>query len=103
MAKISVIFILSLIFVKGTFANNNLSEAIKNSAISGEARAFYFDRDTKTIHKDILATGIMLKLETSDFYGLKIGATTQLATNPFINSEKIKLIEILIILNQFVL
>ncbi|RBQ32539.1 porin [Arcobacter sp. FW59] len=87
MAKISISFALALVLAQSSFAQNRLSDALLNSTISGEVRAFYFDRDKKSSHEDILATGVLLKIETANFYGLKIGATTQLATNPWTNDN----------------
>lgn len=87
MAKISISFILSLVIAQSSFAQNSLSDALINAKISGEARVFYFDRDKKTSNEDILATGVLFKIETADFYGFKTGFTTQIATNPWANDS----------------
>ncbi len=86
MAKIFITFFLVFGLVQNSFAQNSLSDALINAKISGEARVFYFDRDKKSTHEDILSTGVSLNYETLDYYGFKVGATLQAATNPWANS-----------------
>ncbi len=85
MAKIFVSFFIAFVLAQNSFAQNSLSDSLINANISGEARIFYFDRDRKTSHEDILATGVLLNYETLDFYGFKAGLTLQTATNPWAN------------------
>lgn len=85
MAKVSISFFLALAIAQSSFAQSSLSDALINAKISGEARVFYFDRDKKTSHEDIVATGISLNYETLDYYGFKVGTTLQSAINPWAN------------------
>jgi len=84
-SRLFLSFIAILLLASNSFANI-IYNSILNSKISGEIRAFYFDRDKSKDHEDILSTGVLLKIETGDIYGFKAGFTTQMATNPFINS-----------------
>lgn len=72
-----------------SFAADTLADAFKNGQVSGELRAYYFDRDgspdntTTTAKADILTTGVILKYVTDSFYGFKLGATMQSSYSPF--------------------
>jgi len=88
MNKILLISTITLALVQSAFANNSLSKVFLNADINGEIRVFYFDKDVhKGPHDDILATGILLKYQTLDYYGFKLGAMIQAAANPWANSD----------------
>jgi len=75
-----------------SFAADTLADAFKNGQVSGELKAYFFDREgspnlstaaTQKINSDIFTTGIMLHYNTEAFYGFKFGATLQSSHSPF--------------------
>ncbi|MBE0497338.1 MAG: outer membrane porin, OprD family, partial [Campylobacterales bacterium] len=67
------------------FAADTLADAFKNGSLSGEIKAFYFNKDNGTDREDIVATGLMLKYLTDEYMGFKAGATFQSSSTPFID------------------
>lgn len=76
-----------------SFAADTLADAFAKGKVSGELRAYYFDRDgspdntTTTAKADIFTTGVILKYITDSFYGFKIGTTVQSSFSPFADQE----------------
>lgn len=70
-----------------SFAADTLADAFKNGSLTGEIRAFYFDRDTGTRNENILATGLMLNYVTQNYEGLKAGITFQSSSTPFASDD----------------
>lgn len=76
-------------------ASDTLADAFKNGKVTGELRAWYFDRDTGdqnngTLAKgdaDIFSTGVMLSYVTDSLYGLSLGTTFQGSYSPFADSD----------------
>jgi len=74
-------------------AADTLSDAFKNGQVSGELRAYYFDRDgspdnsTTTTKANLLTTGVILKYITDSLYGFKVGMTVQSSYAPFADEE----------------
>ena len=66
-------------------AADTLADAFKNGSLSGEIKAFYFNKDNGTDREDIFATGLMLKYLTDEYKGIKAGATFQSSSTPFID------------------
>lgn len=76
-------------------ASDTLADAFKNGKVTGELRAWYFDRDTGdqntgAIAKgdaDIFSTGVMLSYVTDSLYGLSLGTTFQSSYSPFADND----------------
>ncbi|WP_231563840.1 major outer membrane protein [Sulfurospirillum cavolei] len=85
LAKLSLVAMVVAGLASGSFAADTLADAFKNGKVSGELRAWYFDRDTgdqntNTLAKgdaDILSTGVVLSYVTDSLYGFGFGATFQ--------------------------
>lgn len=69
------------------YAADSLEDAFKNGKVTGEIRAYYFDRDTGTKDANIFATGVMLNYVTQSYQGLKAGVTFQSSSTPFADSD----------------
>ena len=81
-------------------ASDTLADAFKNGKVTGELRAWYFDRDTGNANKatytasdvakgdaDIFSTGVMLSYVTDSLYGLSLGTTFQSSYSPFADND----------------
>lgn len=80
-----------------SFAADTLADAFKNGQVSGELRAYYFDREgspdlattaNQKVNSDIFTTGVILKYITDNFYGFKLGLTMQSSYSPFADGSK---------------
>ena len=84
LAKLSLVAMVVAGLASSSFAADTLADAFKNGKVSGELRAWYFDRDNgTTAHEDIISTGVMLNYITDSFYGFRVGATIQSNYAPF--------------------
>lgn len=84
LAKLSLVAMVVAGLTSSSFAADTLADAFKNGKVSGELRAWYFDRDNgSTAHEDIISTGVMLNYITDSFYGFRVGATVQSNYAPF--------------------
>lgn len=72
-------------FTSQLAAADTLADAFKNGSLSGEIKAFYFNKDNGTNTEDIFAAGLMLRYLTDEFKGFKAGATFQSSSTPFID------------------
>lgn len=77
-----------------TFAADTLADAFKNGKLTGELKAFYFDRDTgdavvsnKKGDASLFSTGVMLNFVTDSLAGFKMGATFQSNHAPFAEAD----------------
>jgi hypothetical protein len=70
-----------------TFAADTLEDAFKKGKVTGEIRAYYFERDTGTKDANIFATGLMLNYLTDSFKGFKLGATFQSSSTPLADDD----------------
>jgi len=94
-AKLSLAAIVVAGLASSSFAADTLADAFKNGKVSGELRAYYFDRDTGNQNNgtagkgdaSILNTGVVLGYKTASFYGLSLGLTVQSNFAPFANDE----------------
>ena len=92
LAKLSLAAMVVAGLASSSFAADTLADAFKNGKVSGELRAWYFDREGsatadpdktaankggKDINADIFNTGVVLGYVTDSFYGFKLGATFQ--------------------------
>lgn len=83
-SKLGVSLIVALTLLGTNLSSaETLEEAFKNGKMSGDIRAYYFDRDNGTSHENILATGVMLNYVTDSYNGLKAGFTFQSSQTPF--------------------
>ncbi|ACZ11750.1 OprD family outer membrane porin [Sulfurospirillum deleyianum] len=95
LVKLSVAAFVVAGLASSLFAADTLADAFKNGKVTGELRAWYFDRDTDdkndgTLAKgdaDIFSTGLMLSYVTDSLYGLSLGTTFQGNYAPFANSD----------------
>jgi hypothetical protein len=95
LAKLSLVAMVVAGLASGSFAADTLADAFKNGKVTGELRAWYFDRDTGdqntgTLAKgnaDIFSTGVMLGYVTDPLYGLSLGLTFQSSYAPFADAE----------------
>ena len=91
-ANLSLVAIVVAGLASSSFAADTLADAFKNGSVSGELRAWYFDREgsainntaaTRKVNSDIFNAGVDLSYVTSSFYGFKAGATFQSSYAPF--------------------
>lgn len=96
LAKLSLAAMVVAGLASSSFAaSETLADAFKNGKVTGELRAWYFDRDTgdqntNTLAKgdaDIFSTGVMLSYVTDSLYGLSLGTTFQGSYSPFADSD----------------
>lgn len=95
LVKLSVAAFVVAGLASSSFAADTLADAFKNGKVTGELKAWYFDRDTDdkndgTLAKgdaDIFSTGVMLSYVTDSLYGLSLGTTFQGNYAPFANSD----------------
>lgn len=102
LVKISLVAILVAGVSTGSFAADTLGDAFKNGKVSGELKAWYFDKDTEKLNSstaptsvvkdtaktgDILNTALILNYVTDTFYGFNVGATMQANAAPFVDEE----------------
>lgn len=79
LAKLSLAAIVVAGLTSGSFAADTLADAFKNGKVSGELRAYYFDRDTgdantgtaKKGNASIFNTGVVLGYVSDSLYGFK--------------------------------
>ncbi|MDY0265172.1 MAG: OprD family outer membrane porin [Sulfurospirillum cavolei] len=103
LAKLSLVAMVVAGLASGSFAADTLADAFKNGKVSGELRAWYFDRDTGaanptvstpgasgTLGKgdaDIFTTGVVLGYITDPLFGFGFGATFQGSYAPFADKD----------------
>ena len=100
--KLSLVAVVVASLASNTFAADTLADAFKNGKVSGELRAWYFDKDTEKLNSstaptsvvkdttksgDILNTALILNYVTDTFYGFNVGATMQANAAPFVDEE----------------
>ena len=84
LAKLSLATIVVAGLTSSSFAADTLVDAFKNGKVSGEVRAWYFDRDNgTTAHEGLVNTGIVLNYITDSLAGFKLGTTIQSNYAPF--------------------
>lgn len=84
LAKLSLAAMVIAGLASSLFAADTLADAFKNGKVTGEIKAFYFDRDTghtvvnyKEGNASLFSTGLMLNFVTDSLMGFKMGATFQ--------------------------
>lgn len=94
LAKLSLVAIVVAGLTSSSFAADTLADAFKNGKLTGEIKAFYFDRDTGDAvasagagSASIFVTGLMLNYITDSFHGFKVGATMQSSNAPFASDD----------------
>ena len=89
LAKLSLAAIVVAGLATSTFAADTLADAFKNGKVSGELKAYYFDRDYDTDgHEGIFTSGLMLNYKTASFYGFGLNVTAQSSASPFASSDE---------------
>ena len=98
LAKLSLAAMVVAGLASSSFAADTLADAFKNGKVSGELRAWYFDREgsptaaetaaaSTRVNADIFNVGVILGYVTDSFYGFKLGATIQSNYAPFADSD----------------
>ncbi len=107
LAKFSSVAMAAACFASSSFAADTLADAFKNGKMTGELRAWYFDKDTEkfstqtlggyklptgvvndpTKSGNIVNTVAILHYVTDTFYGLNLGATMVASAAPFVDAE----------------
>lgn len=84
LANLSLAAILVAGLTTSSFAADTLADAFKEGKVSGELRAWYFDRDRDADDEsaNIFATGLRLNYITGSLYGFSLGATMQSSFQP---------------------
>lgn len=94
LAKLSLAAIVVAGLATSSFAADTLADAFKNGKLTGEIKAFYFDRDTGDAvaafgkgDASLFANGLMLNYVTDSLMGFKFGATFQSSNAPFVDDD----------------
>lgn len=102
LTKLSLVAMVVAGLTSSSFAADNLADAFKNGKVTGELRAWYFDKDTEKLNSatsptsvlkdttktgEIFNTAVILNYVTDTFYGFNLGATMQSSYAPFANGE----------------
>jgi len=100
LAKLSLAAMVVAGLTSSSFAADTLADAFKNGKVTGELRAWYFDRDTSDKNPTsftgnitgkgdagIFNTGVILGYVTDSLYGFKFGATVQSNYAPGADNE----------------
>ncbi|WP_263831766.1 OprD family porin [Sulfurospirillum oryzae] len=102
LVKFSLVAMVVAGLASSSFAADNLADAFKNGKVSGELRAWYFDKDTEKLNSstaptsvvkdtaktgDILNTVAILNYVTDTFYGFNLGTTMVASAAPFVDAE----------------
>lgn len=84
-AKLSLVAICVVGFSVSSFAADTLADAFKEGKVSGELKAFYWDRDrdASLSGNSIFNTGVMLNYKTGSFSGFSMNVTGQSNHAPF--------------------
>lgn len=85
LAKLSLAAITILALSSGACAADSLAAAFKEGKVSGELKAFYWnrDRDATASDESIFNTGLMLNYQTAPLYGFGLNVTGQTNHAPF--------------------
>ncbi|MDD3344344.1 MAG: OprD family outer membrane porin [Sulfurospirillaceae bacterium] len=96
LAKLSLAAIVVAGLASSSFAaSDTLADAFKNGKVTGELKAWYFDRDTGNPNtgalakgnEDLFSTGVMLSYVTDSFNGLSLGTTFQSSYAPMATTD----------------
>lgn len=102
LVKLSLSAIVIAGLASSSFAAETLADAFKNGKVSGELRAWYFDKNTEKLNSstaptsvikdtaksgDILNTVVILNYVTDRFYGFNFGTTMVASAAPFVDEE----------------
>ena len=103
LAKLSLAAMVVACLASSSFAaSETLADAFKNGKVTGELKAWYFDRDTgvatvtpyttanigKKGNESIFNSGVTLGYVTDSLYGLSLGLTMQSSYAPFANDAE---------------
>lgn len=88
LAKLSLVAIVATGLASQAFAADTLADALKKGTMTGELRAWYFDRDTGVANESIFNTGVMLNYVTDPLYGVRLGFTVQSNYAPFASADE---------------
>ncbi len=88
LAKLSLAAIVVAGLTSSSFAADTLADAFKNGKVTGELKAYYFNKDngangTAARDESIFTSGIMLNYKTDSLYGLGANFTFQGNAAPF--------------------
>ena len=88
LAKLSLAAMVVAGLATSSFAADTLADAFAKGKVSGELKAWYFDRDIEGgSDADIINTGLMLNYVTDTLYGFYMGATFQSNFAPWADKD----------------
>ncbi|MBN1840555.1 MAG: OprD family outer membrane porin [Campylobacterales bacterium] len=91
LAKLSLAAMVVAGLASSSFAADTLADAFKNGKVSGELKAWYFDKTTENATGDnnanLTNVGLTLGFVTDSLYGFYAGATYQGSSMPFVSSS----------------
>ena len=89
LAKLSLAAMVVAGLASSSFAADTLADAFKQGSVTGELKAYYFDRDYDSEgHENLLTTGLLLNYKTASFYGFGLNFTGQASASPFASSDE---------------
>ena len=88
LAKLSLAAIVVAGLASSSFAADTLEGAFKEGKVSGELKAYYFDRDSGKKSEGIFDTGLMLNYKTGSLNGFSLNFTGQAAASPFASTDE---------------
>jgi len=89
LAKLSLAAMVVAGLASSSFAADTLADAFKQGSVTGELKAYYFDRDYDSDgHENLLTTGLLLNYKTASFYGFGLNFTGQASASPFASSDE---------------
>ncbi|MCD8478018.1 MAG: major outer membrane protein, partial [Sulfurospirillum sp.] len=90
LAKLSLAAMVVAGLASSSFAADTLADAFKNGKVSGELKAWYFDKSVEDSKGDnnanLTNVGLTLGFVTDSLYGFYAGATYQGSSMPFVSS-----------------
>ena len=88
LAKLSLAAIVVAGLASSSFAADSLEGMFKEGKVSGELKAYYFDRDAGAAgSSDIFTTGLMLNYKTGSLNGFSLNFTGQASASPFADKD----------------
>ena len=87
LAKLSLAAIVVAGLASSSFAADSLEGMFKEGKVSGELKAYYFDRERDTADADIFTTGLMLNYKTGSLNGFSLNFTGQASASPFADTD----------------
>ena len=88
--KLSMVTIGLIGVCTSSMAGDSFLDSLKEGKIKGEAKAYYFNRDTKSKTNErsgIFTTGVSLEYKTKSYNGFDLGVLMQSSSSPFASED----------------